>query len=186
MSLKLFRSTGFHSILTPGEARLALHPGWAVAAVAGWIAVACNVWLWQALLGHGALLPALTGTVAAFAYLAALLSALNWRRTFKTASSLALLTAALLAAGAWTQDVPLQQLLEGRRVMSMLPTWASLFGWEVPMLLAMLGGLPVLWLWNTQLRRLSRAEQWKLNVAALSCYLPLAVALQWLLPRLPA
>lgn len=183
MSLRLFRSTGFHSILTPGETRVALHPGWAVAAVAGWIAVACNVWFWQALSGQGSLPLATLVAVAVFGAVGAVLSVFGWRRTFKPAATLALLLAALLASGTWTQSVPLERVLEGPRLLPLLPSWASLFGWQVPLLLALLGGAPVLWLWNKQLRRLSGPAQWKANVSALLLYLPLAVAAGWLLPR---
>jgi lipid A ethanolaminephosphotransferase len=186
MSLKLFRSTGFHSILSPGETRVALHPGWAVAGVAGWIAVACNAWLWQALVrGHNPLQPLLAG-VAAFGTVAAVLSAFGWRRTFKLAATVALLLAGLLAAGIWTQDISFASVLEGRRIASLLPTWASLFGWQVPLLLVLVGGVPVWWLWHTQLRRLSAASQWKTNVWGVVLYAPLGAAAWWMLARLPA
>ena len=48
MSLKLFRSTGYASILSPGETRVATHPGWLMAAVSAWVGFACNVALWRA------------------------------------------------------------------------------------------------------------------------------------------
>ena len=43
MSLKLFRSTGYSSILAPGESRVATHPGWVILAISLWIGFACNV-----------------------------------------------------------------------------------------------------------------------------------------------
>lgn len=186
MSLKLFRSTGFHSILSPGETRVLPHPGWAVVAVAGWIAIACNAWLWQALVRGTHLLPPVVVAVVVFGFVAAVLSLTGWRRTFKFSATMALLVAGLLAAGVWTQDVTLPTVLEGRRVTSMLPTWASLFGWQVPTLLALLGFAPVLWLWNTQLRRLSPGAQWKSNLLGVFFYAPLAFAAWWWLARLPA
>ena len=185
MSLKLFRSTGFHSILSPGETRVAPHPGWAVAGVAAWIGFVCNAWLWQALAGRGELLPPLLGGLAVFGAVAAGLSLLGWRRTFKPLATLALLVAALLASGVWTQGLALSTVLEGRRLTTMLPGWASLFGWQVPALLGVLGLAPVLWLWNKQLRRLSGPAQWKANVAGFCCYAPLAAVAAWLLERVP-
>lgn len=186
MSLKLFRSTGFHSILSPGETRVALHPGWAVLGVSAWIGVACNVWFWQALIRGGDFLGPLVLALAVTACAATALSLLGWRRTFKPIATLCLLMAALVASGAWTQNVTLQAALEGRRLGALMPTWASLFGWQVPLLLVLLGLIPVLWLWNTQLRRLSGSAQWRSNTGSLFFYAPLAVAALWLLQRLPA
>jgi lipid A ethanolaminephosphotransferase len=188
MSLKLFRSTGFHSILTPGEARLALHPGRAVAMVSLWIGVACNPWPWQALVGAG---PSFAGAVAAAVGLAGaagfVLSLLGWRRTFKPAATFLLLGAALFAGGIWTQAVPPAALVDdSTRLSSMLPGWAALFGWQVPTLLALLGGLPVLWLWNTQLRRLSGPEQLRSNVTGTCVWFFVASLGFYALARLPA
>lgn len=165
MSLKLFRSTGFHSILTPGEARLALHPGWAVAAVAGWAGAACNPWLWQGLAAAGPLLPGVAATVGITGAVGFFLSVFGWRRTFKPAATFALLGCALLCGGVWTQSIgPTALVDDSTRLSALLPTWASLFRWQVPTMLVLLGGLPVLWLWNTQLRRLSGPGQLKSNL----------------------
>ena len=49
MTLKLFRSTGYSSILVPGETRVAMHPGWLGMAISLWGGLACNVVLWRAL-----------------------------------------------------------------------------------------------------------------------------------------
>ena len=164
MSLKLFRSTGFHSILTPGEARLALHPGWAVAAVGGWVGVVTNPWFWQGLAGDF-----LTGLASAIGIAGAIgffLSVFGWRRTFKPAATFALLASALMAGGVWTQSIPPSALVDdSTRLSAMLPAWASLFRWQVPTLLVLLGGVPVIWLWNTQLRRLSGPAQLRSNLA---------------------
>ncbi|HYD76416.1 hypothetical protein [Ramlibacter sp.] len=169
MSLKLFRSTGFHSILTPGEARLALHPGWAVAIAAGWIGVACNVWFWHALGGRTEQLPAAVGAALTMAGAAGfVLSLLGWRRTFKAAATGLLLLGALLAGGVLTQDLPPELLVDsGLRLSTLMPTWASLFQWQVPSLLVLLGLLPVLYLWNLQLRRLPGSAQWRTNLAGM-------------------
>ncbi len=169
MSLKLFRSTGFHSILTPGEARLALHPGWAVAIASGWIGVACNVWFWHALASGGRGLALALGAVLALAGAAGfVLSVLGWRRTFKAAGTAALLFGALLAGGVLTQDIPAGLLVDpSLRLSTLMPTWASLLQWQVPTLLVLLGGIPVLYLWNVQLRRLPGSAQLRTNLAGM-------------------
>ncbi len=169
MSLKLFRSTGFHSILAPGEARLALHPGWAVAIVAGWVGVACNVWFWHALASRGrGLMPAVAAALALTGGAGFLLSLLGWRRTFKMAATFVLLSGALLAGGVLTQDIPARLLVDpALRLATLMPTWASLFRWQVPTLLVLLGGVPVIYLWNVQLRRLPGSDQFKTNLAGM-------------------
>ena len=165
MSLKLFRSTGFHSILTPGEARLALHPGWAVATVAGWAGSASNPWLWQALVGVGNLVTAVAAGVGIAGAVGLFLSVFGWRRTFKPAATMVLIGTALLSGGVWTQAIPPSALVDdSTRISALLPAWASLFRWQVPTLLVLLGGMPVLWLWNTQLRRLSGPSQLRSNL----------------------
>ncbi|WBY01381.1 hypothetical protein PE066_18240 [Ramlibacter tataouinensis] len=169
MSLKLFRSTGYHSILTPGEARLALHPGWAVTIVAGWVGLASNVWFWQALATGGQdALPAAGSALALSGAAGSALSLFGWRRTFKLAATGVLLFGALLAGGVLTQDIPARQLADpALRLSTLLPTWASLFRWQVPTLLVLLGGIPVIYLWNVQLRRLAGSEQFRTNLAGL-------------------
>lgn len=169
MSLKLFRSTGFHSILTPGEARLALHPGWAVAIAAGWVGVACNVWFWHAVLGRGeGLMAAVAAALALTGASGFVLSVLGWRRTFKAAATIVLLFGALLAGGVLTQDIPARLLADpALRLAMLMPTWASLFQWQVPTLLVLLGGVPVLYLWNVQLRRLPGSAQFSTNLAGM-------------------
>lgn len=186
MSLKLFRSTGYHSILTPGETRLALHPGWAVASAAGWIGFACNVWLWHALAtGGSGLLPALALAAGITGAAACLLSLFGWRRTFKPVATAVLLLAALMAGGAWVNGVPAQALADDTfRLASMLPPWAALFRWQVPTLLVVLGLLPVLWLWNLQLRRLSGPAQMGANLWGMVGWGLLAAAGFFLLGRL--
>src|SRR3954464_2351595 len=104
MSLKLFRHTDYaQSILSPGETRFALHPGWAVIALSAWVGFVCNPWFWHAVatgaeLGRAVLVGAVVAGGAAF-----LLSLFGWRRTFKTVATFMLLAAALLATGAWMQ-----------------------------------------------------------------------------------
>jgi lipid A ethanolaminephosphotransferase len=185
MSLKLFRHTGFHSILAPGETRVALHPGWMLLAAVLWLGFACNVWLWQALLrGESALRPALLGVqVAAAAGL--VLNLLGWRRTFKLATTLLLLLGALLAGGAWVQQLPLEAALQDGALARMLPPWAALMRWQVPAFVAVLWLLPCLWVWNAQLRRLAGPVQLRKNLLGMLLSAAVLAAVHWLLPRLP-
>src|SRR3954466_12808868 len=168
MSLKLFRSTGYHSILAPGETRVAMHPGWAVVASGVWIGFACNPWFWRSLSGGSGLLAAVLQGAAITGGAATVISLFGWRRTLKPIATLLIGAAALVAAGVWTQDVALGATLESQRAVMALPSWASLFGWQVPTLLGLLGLLPMLWLWNTHLRRLSGSAQLGANLTGMA------------------
>ncbi|MDQ6881949.1 MAG: hypothetical protein M3150_07635, partial [Pseudomonadota bacterium] len=144
MSLKLFRSTGYSSILAPGESRVATHPAWLVLAISLWIGFACNVSLWPALRTAASGEPGLGRALLASSFIAAacatVLSLLGWRRTLKRTATLLLLLAALAAASIWVQGLPLdgELLAHGLRVV-LLPGWRSLLRWQFPALLAGLG-----------------------------------------------
>lgn len=186
MSLKLFRQTGFHSVLSPGETRVALHPGWAIVAASLWIGFACNVWMWRALLGSDATLrPALLVGIAAAAVAGFLLSLFGWRRTLKPVATLLFLVAALIAGGVWTQDLSLQAAFEGKRLAVLMPHWANLLRWQLPTLLVLLGLLPMIWMWNAQLRRLNGPAQLRANLAGMALAGTIAAGAFWLLARLP-
>ena len=111
MSLKLFRHTGFSSILAPGENRSAPHPALVPALVGLWVALACNALLWREI----ARLPAAAGAswLAALAWglfsgaaCTLVLSLLGWRRTAKPAATAVLLVAAMAAWGIWKRGMP--------------------------------------------------------------------------------
>ena len=187
MSLKLFRSTGYSSILAPGETRVATHPGWLVLATSLWIGFASNVALWRALIsgvesGRG-LGWALTAGVFATAASGAVLSLLGWRRTFKPAATVLLLLAALAACGIWFQSLPLEASLLDRGLAALLPAWPSLLRWQVPVLLLVLALMPMLWLWNTQVRRLPGPEQLGVNAAGMAAGAAVVAVSGYLLMR---
>lgn len=185
MSLKLFRSTGYSSILAPGESRVAPHPGWLVLAVSLWIGFVCNVALWRDLrsLGDG---PGLGRSLLAGAFIAAacaaVLSLLGWRRTLKRAATVMLLLAALVAAAIWVQARPIDGTLidQGLRTL-VLPTWPSLLRWQFPALLVGLGLVPILWLWQVRLRRLPGPEQFTANMIGMLLGLLAMVFTGWFL-----
>lgn len=171
MSLKLFRSTGYSSILAPGESRAATHPGWVVLAVSLWIGFACNVALWRGLRSM-ADSPGLGRSLTAGAFIAgacgAILSLLGWRRTLKRAATAMLLVAALAAACLWVQARPLDgQLLDQGLRSVFLPVWPSLLHWQFPVSLVALGLMPVFWLWQLPLRRLPGPKQFNSNLAGM-------------------
>ena len=172
MSLKLFRATGHQSILGAGETRTATHPAWLVFATALWIGFACNVALWRELLpaseaGRGLAWSLAAGSFAASAS-GVVLSLLGWRRTFKPAATLLLLLAALVAAGAWFQSLPLTTGLLNNNASALVPAWRALLRWEVPVLLVVLALLPIALLWNTKVRRLPGPEQMSVNAGGLA------------------
>ncbi|HZY19670.1 MAG TPA: hypothetical protein VFE82_14435 [Ramlibacter sp.] len=187
MSLKLFRHTGFHSVLTPGETRVALHPGWAITGASLWIGFACNVWVWRALVGGSENLgrSLVAGAVVA-GIVGFVLSLFGWRRTLKPMATLLFLVAALLAGGTWVQDLSFQAAVEGKRLGLLLPPWASFFRWQLPTLLVLLGLLPMIWIWNAQLRRLGGPVQLRSNILGMVLAACVAAGALSLLGRLPA
>lgn len=170
MALKLFRSTGYSSILSPGETRAGLHPGWMQALVSGWIGFACNVQLWRQLRalpadGEGLARALVMGAFVGGACLV-LLSLLGWRRTFKPAATLMLLLAALAASSLWSQALPVNADLLNKPLWSVfIPSWASLLRWQVTALLVGLALVPMVWVWNTSVRRLPGPKQLAVNLA---------------------
>lgn len=185
MSLKLFRSTGYSSLLAPGESRVATHPAWLVLLVSLWIGFACNPALWRELrsLGDGpgwgnALLAGLliAGTCAS------LLSLLGWRRTLKRAATVLLLFAAFAAACIWVQAKPLDSSLfeQGLKTL-VLPQWPSLLRWQFPALLVALGFVPMLFVWQVQVRRLPGPQQLASNITGMLLGLGAMAIASWFL-----
>lgn len=166
MSLKLFRSTGYESILSPGETRLARHPRWIVLGTSGWAGFACNVALWRELwalpAGAGLAHALVLGTFVAAAC-ATVLSLLGWRKTLKPAATLVLLLAALSAAATWGQASPADGTA-GLHLSNLVPSWASLLRWQISALLVGMAMAPMLWVWNSSVRRLPGSEQFGSNV----------------------
>lgn len=168
MALRLFRSTGYSSILWPGETTTAMHPGWLVAAVSGWIGFVCNVALWRQLVawpddGAGLVRALALGLLIA-AGCALILSLLGWRKTLKPAATLLLLLAAMAASRIWGEALPFDVALADKRLSSiLLPSWTSLLHWQVSALLMALA-LPVVWVWHTSVRRLSGPQQLGVNI----------------------
>jgi lipid A ethanolaminephosphotransferase len=167
MSLKLFRSTGYASILSAGETRLPMHPGWMILLTSVWAGFACNAALWRELsAGGGAgLRQALTASAFIAAAGAMLLSLLGWRKTLKPAALLILLQAGLAASTAWRQAAPLSSGVAAMRFPALLlPSWSGLLQWQLWATLSALVLLPAVWVWKTQVRRLSGNEQLGVNL----------------------
>lgn len=185
MSLKLFRSTGYESILFAGETRVALHPGWMVTATSLWIGFVCNVAVWRKLAGNDPSTSAgrvlMLGTFVAAACFT-LLSLVGWRKTVKPAALLLVWIAALAACSIWSQAIPVDGTLLDRRLSSLVfPPWASLFRWQIWASLAGLALLPSIWIWNTTLRRLTRQQQFSANVSGVVAGAMLMAATGYLL-----
>lgn len=165
MALKLFRSTGYSSLLMPGESRAATHPSWLVLGASLWLGLVCNVGLWRLLDGTA---PDVRTALASILLLAGgnglFLSALGWRRTIRLAVTLALLVGVLAACGLWSQQLPIDTLWHGTSRF-VLPAWASLLRWQVLLLILVLAVVPIVWVWNHSPRRLSGPAQLRANLA---------------------
>ena len=187
MSLKLFRSTGYSSILGPGETRVATHPAWLVLAMSLWIGFGCNVALWRtvrAMDGAPSFIRGLLAGVFIAGACGTLLSLLGWRRTLKRAAGVLVLLAALVAACIWVQALPVDGSLldQGLRPL-LLPAWPSLLRWQFPVLLVGLGLLPLLCMSQLRLRRLPGPQQLKANIAGMFLGLAVMVLSGWFLFR---
>lgn len=165
MALRLFRTTGYSTLLMPGEARLAMHPAWMVLATSLWLALVCNVGVWRLLADRPDADPRFV--LATIALIGggsfAGLSLLGWRRTFKMAATLLLLGAALAACGLWIQGLPLEALWQ-QRPRAVVPGWATFMGWQVPVLMLLLAVVPTVWIWHVPLRRLPGPMQLQANI----------------------
>ena len=190
MALKLFRSTGYSSILMAGETtRLALHPGWAVLVASVWAGFVCNVALWRQLGGSSqaaGMRPALALGLAVAGSCGVVLGLFGWRKTLKLATTLILFTAALTATSIWSDGLPVDSALLGRSLTDLiLPSWASLLRWQAALLLCALALVPVLWMWHTPLRRLPGPDQLSVNIVGTLIGAAVLATGAWLLRQAP-
>jgi lipid A ethanolaminephosphotransferase len=166
MALKLFHTTGYSTLLQPGETRVAPHPARLVLVASLWVALACNVALWRWLAGSGDG----RSTVAAAAVLGGgtclFLSLFAGRRMLKIALTLVLLAGALIATGLWSQHLPVATLWQGPP-RTWLPAWASFLRWQVLLLMLVLAVLPIVSMWNASARRLSARSQLLTSIAGI-------------------
>jgi lipid A ethanolaminephosphotransferase len=172
MSLKLFRSTGYSSLLSPGHSRDTMHPAWVVLASSLWVGFACNVPLWRALIDAKAgtdMTHALLQGVMVSAGCGLALSFLAWRVMLKPVASVILLVAALMAIARWDQAAPRGAgLVDVHLADKLLPSWASLLHWHVPALLAVLAIVPMVWVWNAPVKRLPGPQQLRSNIRGMA------------------
>lgn len=165
MALRLFRTTGYSTLMMPGEARVAPHPARIALWASLWIGLACNVAVWRLFTGD---LAGLRTAATSFAILAGgsglLFSLLGWRRTLKPTVTLALMVASLLACGLWSQQLPIDTLWQAPS-RAVLPNWASFLRWQLLALVMVLGVVPIVTVWNMSMRRLPGPSQMRANMA---------------------
>lgn len=184
MALKLFRSTGYSSILTPGETRLPMHPAWMMLAVSLWIGFPCDVAVWRGLRGSGSLAHGLAVGAAVAALSLLVLSVLGWRKTLKPAATVVLALAALASSTIWGQAWPVDASLLARPALTLfVPAWPDLLRWQVPATLVGFALVPAIWVWQTPLRRLSGPQQLRVNLAGVAIGCAGFAAAAWLLER---
>jgi glucan phosphoethanolaminetransferase (alkaline phosphatase superfamily) len=163
MALRLFRTTGYSTLLLPGESRLATHPARLVLWASLWLAVPCNVALWRLLVGGTDLRSAAAAAAVIAGGSGIVFSLLGWRRTLKPVITLALIAAALVAAGLWSQQLPIDTLWQGPP-RTLLPAWTSFMRWQVLAMVLVLAVVPIVWLWNHPVRKLSGPVQLQSNI----------------------
>jgi glucan phosphoethanolaminetransferase (alkaline phosphatase superfamily) len=163
MALRLFRTTGYSTLLMPGESRMPAHPVTLVLWGSLWLGVVCNVAIWRWIAGSVDARTALGSFLVIAGASGVLFSLLGWRRTLKATLTVALVAGALVAAGLWSQQLPIDTLWQGpSRIL--LPAWTSFMRWDVLALVALLAVLPIVWLWNHQVRRVPGPRQLQANI----------------------
>jgi glucan phosphoethanolaminetransferase (alkaline phosphatase superfamily) len=164
MALKLFRTTGYSTLLMPGEARIAPHPARLVLWATLWLSLVCNVGLWRFVLHRtGDWRSTLASVLVVGGVSGIALSLLCWRRTLKLALTFAFIGGALLADGLWSLQLPVEVLWHGPP-RTWLPAWASFLRWQAWALVLLLAVLPIVAVWNAQVRRLSGPAQLSSNL----------------------
>lgn len=163
MALRLFRTTGYSTLLMPGETRASRHPAQLVLWGSLWLSLACNVGVWRFLTQGENWRAAVASVLVIAGASGAGLSLLGWRRTLKPALTFALIAGAFMADGFWTQQLPVQALWQGPP-RTWMPNWASFIRWQGMVLVFVLAVLPIVWVWQSQVRRLSGPAQLKVNL----------------------
>jgi glucan phosphoethanolaminetransferase (alkaline phosphatase superfamily) len=163
MALRLFRTTGYSTLLMPGESRMPTHPAMLVLWGSLWLGIVCNVAVWRCIAGTVEPRTALGSFLVISGASGILFSLLGWRRTLKATLTVVIVAGALVAAGLWSQQLPIETLWQGpSRVL--LPAWTSFMRWDVLALMALLAVLPIVWLWNHQVRRVPGPRQLQSNI----------------------
>jgi glucan phosphoethanolaminetransferase (alkaline phosphatase superfamily) len=163
MALRLFRTTGYSTLLMPGESRVAPHPARLVLWASLWLAFPCNMAVWRFLGGTVDWRSALASAALIAGGSGIVFSLLGWRRTLKPAITLALIAGALIAAGLWSQQLPIETVWQGPP-RTMLPAWTSFMRWQVLAMVLVLGVVPIVWTWNQAVRRLPGPSQLQANI----------------------
>ena len=173
MTLRLFHITEFAEsrLSSPAAQREAYHPFGLVLLFSLWLAVICNLALWQALsrlpeLGTGAawrigMALALMMTCA----LVMLLSLLSWRRTLKLSLTLLLLLAAVNAHFLLTQGTFINADLLRRFLHNPAVQLRVLLGWKFFFVVLLLGVVPTVLLWRMRVRRTPLGRSLMQNLA---------------------
>lgn len=163
MALRLFRSTGYSTLLMPGETRRSTHPARVVAGASLWLGVVCNVAVWRLLTGQGVPHHVLGSIAFLTGGCGVVFSLFGWRRTLKPVVTLFLAAGAVVACGLWSQQLPVETLWQ-ESVHALWVSWPSFMRWQPLVLVIVLGLVPMVWLWNVPLRRLRGPTQLRVNV----------------------
>lgn len=175
MALRLFRTTGYSTLLLPGETRRSTHPAQVVVGASLWLGVVCNVAVWRLLAGDGQPHRVLGSIALLTGFCGVVFSLFGWRRTLKPVVTLFLAAGAVIACGLWSQQLPVETLWQ-ESVHALWVTWPSFMRWQPLVLVAVLGLVPMVSLWNVPLRRLRGPTQLRVNLVGAAIAAAIAAA----------
>jgi lipid A ethanolaminephosphotransferase len=180
MALKLFRSTGYGTLLdaqsaaawqkAPAHAR-SWNPIVVVIFVSAWLASVCNYALWRELARLGQLsrpmdyVFALGLATILFAALCALFALLAWHRSVKPVAIFLLLAAAAGAHFMTSYGVVIDRTMMVNTLQTNPSETLDLLNWKFFATLLVLGGLPSGWVWRARVRSVAWLRQAGYNAA---------------------
>jgi len=188
MSLRLFHVTEFaQSMLSPSEQREARHPAQLLLWASLWLALTGNFPLWRELVrlpmdGGSLLWIGLCFGLLTIAALGALLSLLNWPWLLKAVITLLLWLVALNSLLLWAGHGYLSASLTAGKMQAIWAQLRALPLWQPLLVFGLLAGVPSVWMWQLNLRRVALASRLPQNMLLLLIFVCL-LGLVWFLGK---
>ncbi|EYC52933.1 hypothetical protein AZ34_13665 [Hylemonella gracilis str. Niagara R] len=193
MALRLFHVTEFaQSSISPAAQRSSWHPLTVLTLISLWLTLTGNLPLWReisrapeaAYAGHGAFGLSLYLALLCLTSLGLLLTLFNWSPLLKVFAIVLLWLTAVNAELLWTgQGVLLLDTAHLQNTLGPLITHLSHLPWWQHLLwLGLLAGLPTLWLWNINIRRVRLSRRLPQNLLMILVW-AVALAAVWFIGR---